>query len=66
MPAAELHTKEGELERIERWRGEMLERAGYAPEAAAELASRFEVDLHTAMGLLENGCPAEVALRILL
>ena len=66
MPAAELHTKEGELHRIERWRADMLERVGYSPEEAAEIASRLDVDLHTALGLLENGCPAEVALRILL
>ena len=66
MPAAELHTRETELEKIESWRTEMLERAGYPPEDAAELASRLDVDLHTAVGLLEQGCPAEVALRILL
>lgn len=66
MPAAELHTKDGELERIERWRADMLERAGYPPEGAAELAGRLDVDLHAAVELLEHGCPAEVALRILL
>ena len=65
MPAAELHTRESELERIESWRTEMLERAGYSPEDAAELAARLDVDLHTAVGLLEQGCPPEVALRIL-
>jgi hypothetical protein len=66
MPAAELHTKETEQERIERWRAEMLERAGYASVDAGELASRHDVDLHTAISLLEKGCPPEVALRILL
>ena len=66
MPAAELHIRESELERIERWRADMLERAGYDADDAAELAGRHDVDLHTAIGLLENGCPAEVALRILL
>lgn len=65
MPAAELHT-ETELERIERWRAEMLERAGYAPDEAAEIASRLDVDLHRAIGLAEKGCPPEIALRILL
>lgn len=65
MPAAELHT-ETELERIESWRAEMLERAGYAPDEAAEIASRLDVDLHTAIGLAEKGCPPEIALRILL
>jgi len=66
MPAAELHTQETEQERIERWRAEMLERAGYSADDASELASRHDVDLHTAIGLIEKGCPAEVALRILL
>ena len=66
MPATELHTIETELQRIERWRADMLERAGYSPEHASELAGRPDVDLHTAIGLIENGCSAEVALRILL
>jgi hypothetical protein len=66
MPAAELHTVETELERIERWRGEMLQRAGYGPDAAAELASRHDVDLHRAIDLVEQGCPEDIALRILL
>jgi hypothetical protein len=35
-------------------------------ENAAELAGRADVDLHTAIGLIESGCPADVALRILL
>ena len=65
MPATELHVRETELERIERWRAEMLERAGYAPADAAELAARHDVDLHVAIELIEKGCPADVALRIL-
>jgi hypothetical protein len=43
----------------------MLERAGYSAEQAAELAGRTDVDLHHAIGLLEKGCSAEVALQIL-
>jgi hypothetical protein len=66
MTAAELQIVETEQERVERWRTEALERAGYTPEAAAELAARPDVDLHRAIGLLESGCPAEIALRILL
>jgi hypothetical protein len=65
MPAAELHTIETEVERIERWRAEMLERAGFAPEAAADLAARPDVDLHQAIDLIGQGCPEETALRIL-
>ena len=55
-----------EIERIERWRAEELERAGYEPRAAGRLAVRHDVDLHTAVELLERGCPPELALRILL
>jgi hypothetical protein len=57
---------ETELERVERWRAEELMRAGFDPSAAVEIAANLEVDLHAAIGLLERGCPAELALRILL
>jgi hypothetical protein len=55
-----------EMERIERWRAEELERAGYEPRAAGRLAVRHDVDLHAAVDLLERGCPQSLALRILL
>ena len=57
---------ETELERVERWRAEELMRAGYDPAAAHDLAMRSDVDLHTARELLERGCPADLAARILL
>jgi hypothetical protein len=49
-----------------RWRFCMLKRAGYDEPSARELAARTEVDLHRAVDLLRAGCPASVALRILL
>ena len=55
-----------ELERVEAWRREELERAGYPMDAAEQLAARLDVDLHTAIDLLERGCPPDVAARILL
>jgi hypothetical protein len=55
-----------ELEQVERWRATELERAGYSAEAAARIASRHDVDLHRAVQLVENGCPPELALKILL
>jgi hypothetical protein len=55
-----------ETERIQRWRAEELERAGYEPRAAGRLAVRHDVDLHAAVELLERGCPPDLALRILL
>jgi hypothetical protein len=57
---------ETELERVERWRAEELMRAGYDPGAAADLAMCPDVDLHAAIELLERGCPADLAVRILL
>ena len=57
---------QSELERIEHWRAEALERAGYEPSAAATLAMRHDVDLHAALNLVEQGCPPDLALRILL
>jgi hypothetical protein len=65
MPAVE-EIVETELERVERWRAEALMRAGYDAAGAAELAARLEIDLHTATALLERGCPADLALQILL
>lgn len=48
------------------WRLRRLLEAGY-PIAAAELiADCVDVDLHLAVRLAADGCPAETALRILL
>ena len=55
-----------EIERIQRWRAEELERAGFDPRQAGRIAVRQDVDLHFATGLLERGCPPELALKILL
>jgi hypothetical protein len=57
---------ETELERVERWRAGALERAGFDAEQAARLAARTDIDLHRATDLIEQGCPPELALRILL
>ena len=65
MTAAEVQ-EQTEVERIERWRREALERGGYPPEAAAALARRHDVDLHAAVALLTRGCPPDIALKILL
>ena len=55
-----------EQERIEAWRMEELRRAGYDRNAASELASRHDVDLHVAVDLVRRGCPHTLALEILL
>jgi hypothetical protein len=57
---------ETELARVVDWRRAELRRAGYEETAARKLAERLDIDLHRATELLRSGCPAELALRILL
>lgn len=67
MSAAELETTTGpELDRVEGWRREELERAGYDAESAFLLAASHEIDLHAAVDLLRSGCSVKLALDILL
>ena len=66
MAAANIEERVTEIERIEAWRAEALERAGFDPAAAAEIAVRHDIDLHRATELLAAGCPADLALKILL
>ena len=55
-----------EVERVELWRLDTLERAGYDAESASVLAASPEVDLHHAVSLIERGCSVDLALQILL
>jgi hypothetical protein len=55
-----------ETDLVEAWRARQLELAGYRAQDAAKLARRFDVDLHAAVDLLTQGCPPELALKILL
>ena len=67
MTAAETDLREDtELERVQAWRAEELERAGYPLAGAAKLAARLDVDLHLAIDLVRQGCAPDVALSILL
>jgi hypothetical protein len=65
MTAAELQDGR-ELALVEAWRLEELQRGGYSRQAATELATRLDVDLHRAVDLLRSGCDEPLALRILL
>jgi hypothetical protein len=65
MATAEVNVR-SELDQVEHWRAQELIRAGYPAEAAANLAARHDIDLHHAVELLASGCPAELALQILL
>jgi hypothetical protein len=67
MSAAELESLYvNEIDRIEQWRHEELERAGYDSESALVLAASHDVDLHAAVKLLKRGCTIDLALQILL
>ena len=66
MPTVDADIHDSELDRIERWRAEALERAGYDRADARKIAERLDVDLHVAVGLVRRGCPHAVAVDILL
>jgi hypothetical protein len=67
MTAAETRLPlDTELERIQQWREEELERAGYSVRDAARIAARHDIDLHLAVDLVRGGCSHELALQILL
>lgn len=52
------------LEQVIAWRRETLARAGFDEERADRIA-RSNADLHVAVRMLEQGCDAELAERIL-
>lgn len=66
MSAVETTIIETESERVERWRTDELLRVGYDVETATVLAADSAVDLHSALELVERGCPPDLAARILL
>jgi hypothetical protein len=47
------------------WRRRRLRRAGFRPRLAHQLSGEGAVDLHALIGLVERGCPPELAARIL-
>ena len=66
MSTAESELRLTEQELVERWRVEELLRAGYPDELAESIAARVDIDLHRALDLLGEGCPADLAAAILL
>lgn len=55
-----------EFDRVTAWRFGYLCGAGFDPDSALQLAESKDVDLRKVDSILEDGCPHEVALRILL
>lgn len=50
---------------VEAWRLRRLVEAGFPLPLALELAATTGVDLHALLGLVDRGCPPELAARIL-
>ena len=66
MPTVDTRLVESEEGEVLAWRAEELVRAGYDGDNALMLALERAVDLHRAVDLLRRGCPAELAVKILL
>ena len=47
------------------WRTSRLREAGFSPQLADTLARDCAYDLHDVLGLVDRGCPTELAARIL-
>jgi hypothetical protein len=67
MAAADVdYAPDTEMDKVEHWRAEELVRAGFDPSDAIALAARHDIDLHLAVELIEQGCPYETAIEILI
>jgi hypothetical protein len=67
MTTAQLNARKLPEERcVALWRFGQLLKAGYDRRQASLLARRRDVDLHLAVRLRRDGCPADTAVRILL
>lgn len=53
------------VDQVVLWRREQLVQSGLPLPLAARLAKDNRYDLHALIELLERGCPAELAIRIL-
>jgi hypothetical protein len=58
-------TSEQSSDEVVRWRRERLAESGLSLPLAARVAEDPHYDLHALIELVERGCPADLALRIL-
>ena len=58
-------TQVGTGRTVVRWRRERLVEVGFPPALAARLAADARYDTHALIGLVEDGCPLDLAVRIL-
>jgi hypothetical protein len=49
---------------LREWRRARLIQAGFAPEMATRLGWDGRIDVHDLLGLVDRGCPPELAARI--
>jgi hypothetical protein len=56
---------ESERDGVVAWRRSQLERFGFPELLAAQAAYDDRYDLHELVGLVDSGCPPELAIRIL-
>jgi hypothetical protein len=54
-----------EADAVVLWRTGRLKEAGFGAELAEALARDCAYDLHAVLGLVDRGCPPELAVRIL-
>ena len=66
MPTLDTRPLQSEEGEVLAWRAEELVRAGYDGDDALMLALERAVDLHAAINLVRRGCPADLAVKILL
>lgn len=66
MPTVDTKLVESAEGDVLAWRAEELVRAGYDGDNALMLALDRAVDLHAAIELVRQGCPPDVAAKILL
>lgn len=66
MPTVDTKPVESAEGEVLAWRAEELVRAGYDGDSALMLALERAVDLHSAIDLVRQGCPPELAAKILL
>jgi hypothetical protein len=66
MPTVDTKLVQSEEGEVLAWRAEELVRAGYDGDNALMLALERAVDLHAAISLVRGGCPADLAVKILL
>ena len=66
MPTVDTKLVQSEEGEVLAWRAEELVRAGYDGDNALMLALERAVDLHAAISLVRRGCPADLAVKILL